>query len=185
MADAAPIQEVDPATLKTWLDDGRALVVDVREADEHARERIAGSRLMPLSGFDPREVPASNGQKVVLHCRGGRRSADAAGRLIAAGHAGAIHLRGGLEAWKAAGLPLESNPKIPISIMRQVQITVGSLVLVTTVLGVLVSPWILVLTGFFGAGLLFAGASGTCGMAAVLSLMPWNRAIRCAGGSCG
>lgn len=178
----ALIREIDAPTLKSWIDSGQAVVVDVREADEHARERIAGSRLMPLSGLDPGEVPRSNGQKVVLHCRGGRRSADAAARLVNAGHPEAIHLKGGLEAWKAAGFPVEVNRKVPISLMRQVQIVVGTLVLATVILGVTVSPWFLALTGFFGAGLLFAGLSGTCGMAAVLSLMPWNRAA-CPGGS--
>lgn len=183
---ASAIRELDPAALKRLIDEGRAIVVDVREPDEHAAERIAGAMLNPLSRFDPGAVPASSeGREVVLHCRGGRRSAEAAARLIAAGHARVTHLKGGLEAWKAAGQPVErAAGRVPISIMRQVQIVVGSMVLLSSVLAWLVSPWFLVLTGFFGAGLLFAGASGTCGLALVLSRMPWNRVL-CAGPAAG
>ena len=60
--------------------------------------------------------------------------------------------------------------------MRQVQITAGSLVVIGAVLGATVSPMFYVLSGFVGAGLVFAGVSGTCGLANMLRLMPWNRA---------
>jgi hypothetical protein len=69
------------------------------------------------------------------------------------------------------------NPRVPVSIIRQVQLVVGTLVLGTSILAALVSPWFLLLTGFFGAGLVFAGATGTCGMASMLAAMPWNRAF--------
>jgi len=158
------------------IDQGRAVVIDVREPDEAARERIAGSRLNPLTRFNPADVPADNGQTVVLHCKGGRRSVEAAARLMAAGHADVTCLKGGLDAWKAAGLPTEKNAAVPaIPIMRQVQITAGSIVLIGTVLAWLVSPLFLGLTGFIGAGLLVSGLTGTCGMANMLRLMPWNR----------
>lgn len=177
---AAPAHAVDAATLKRWIDAGEAVVVDVREPDEHAREHIPGARLEPLSRFDPARA-RGNGHKVVLHCKSGRRSAEALARLGPG--AGAFHLQGGLEAWKQAGLPVEANPRAPISIMRQVQITAGTFVLAGTALGVFVSPWFLIVPAFFGAGLAFAGASGTCGMAALLWYMPWNRALR--GAACG
>lgn len=173
-----PVVEIDAATLRQWIEQGRAVVVDVREPDEHARERIPGSRLVPLSRFDPAQVPAPPDANVVLHCKGGVRSAQAAARLVGAGRAGVMHLKGGLDAWKSAGGPTEQNPRVPISIMRQVQITVGVLVLATCALAWLASPYFLALTAVLGAGLLFSGATGTCGMAAVLALMPWNRAVR-------
>jgi rhodanese-related sulfurtransferase len=95
---------------------------------------------------------------------------------MAAGHADVTCLKGGLDAWKAAGLPTEKNAAAPaIPIMRQVQITAGSIVLIGTVLAWLVSPLFLGLTGFIGAGLLVSGLTGTCGMANMLRLMPWNR----------
>ena len=59
--------------------------------------------------------------------------------------------------------------------MRQVQIAAGSLVLLGVLLGAFVAPAFYALSGFVGAGLLFAGASGFCGMARLLAAMPWNR----------
>jgi hypothetical protein len=58
-----------------------------------------------------------------------------------------------------------------------VQLIAGSMVLTGVVLGTLVNPWWLALSAFFGAGLTFAGATGTCGLAVVLLKMPWNRFV--------
>jgi hypothetical protein len=75
-----------------------------------------------------------------------------------------------------AGGPVESGGgrRLP-DLMRQVQMTAGSLVVLGTALGAAVSPWFLVLPGFVGAGLVFARATGICGMAMLLARMPWNR----------
>ena len=54
-------------------------------------------------------------------------------------------------------------------------IAAGSLVLIGVLLGALVRPEFYALSGFIGAGLVFAGVSGFCGMAKLLALMPWNR----------
>jgi rhodanese-related sulfurtransferase len=173
------IQEVDAAVLQGWLDQGEAVLVDVREPGEHAAERIAGAALAPLSAFDPRAVlPVQDGRRLVLYCRSGNRSSQAGRRLRAAGCAEVYHLRGGLLAWREAGCPVEARAgagRVP-DLMRQVQMTAGSLVLLGTVLGALASPWFLLLSGGVGAGLVYAGATGTCGMAMLLARMPWNRA---------
>jgi rhodanese-related sulfurtransferase len=173
---------IDTATARRWLESGQASLVDVREPDEHARESIEGARLMPLSLFDPRAA-AADGRRVILHCKSGRRSVEAAARMAAAGLP-AFTLDGGIEAWRAAGGTTIVNRGVPIPIMRQVQLVVGSAILATCVLAWLVTPWFLLLTGFFGAGLVFAGATGFCGMAALLTAMPWNRALRGACGGC-
>lgn len=172
------LRDIAPSELKQWLDAGKAIVVDVREPDEYTAERIEGALSRPLSAFNPANLPAGDGKTVVLHCRSGKRSGEAAQRMFAAGRTEVCHLKGGLSAWVAAGLPVKKLARAPISIMRQVQITAGSLVFVGTVLGAFVSPWFLILSGFIGAGLVFAGISGTCGMATMLSYMPWNKAFR-------
>jgi predicted branched-subunit amino acid permease len=59
--------------------------------------------------------------------------------------------------------------------MRQVQIAAGSLVVLGAVLGATVNPGFHALSGLVGAGLVFAGASGTCMMARLLAYAPWNR----------
>jgi rhodanese-related sulfurtransferase len=58
-----------------------------------------------LSTFDPKALP-TEGRKLVLQCGSGKRSLMAAHKLQAAGHGQLTHLAGGLQAWKAAGLPV-------------------------------------------------------------------------------
>ncbi len=175
------IREIDAATAKSWLDAGQAVIVDVREPEEHAREHIPGAALAPLSRFDPARLPSAS--RLILHCRSGSRSRDAATRLLNCGAAEAYILRGGIQAWKAAGLGVQENLKVPISLLRQVQLTIGVILLAGTALSLL-SPWFLILPGFIGAGQLFAGLSGTCGLASLLSVMPWNRAMPGAASAC-
>jgi len=62
-----------------------------------------------------------------------------------------------------------------LDVMRQVQVTAGSLVLIGVLLGAFLNPWFLILSGFVGSGLMFAGLSGWCGMAKLLGNMPWNK----------
>ncbi|MGY2979977.1 rhodanese-like domain-containing protein [Thermostichus sp. OS-CIW-30] len=170
------LKEIDALTLKQWLDQGRVQLIDVREPGEYADERIPGAINMPLSTFDPAKVPASTPEKpVVLHCRMGSRSIRVGCQLLDRGWPEVISLKGGIEAWKVAKLPVTRTQNAPISIMRQVQIAAGSLVLTGTLLGAFVNPWWLLLSGFVGAGLVFAGVTNTCGMALLLARMPWNR----------
>lgn len=146
--------------------------------------------MLSLSAFDGSALRSTSGA-VVLHCHSGSRSAQAAERLVSAEERSdrAVYtLRGGIRAWKAAGLPTRgtdgsSAPKMPV--MRQVLLVAGSAVLVGSALAAFVSPWFLVIPVFFGAGLAFAGATGACGMASLLMAMPWNRAAAPAGtGAC-
>jgi len=154
-----------------------ATLVDVREPDEHAREHIPGARNLPLSQLEQADLALHGGKPVVFHCRSGARTAGHAGRLAAkAGACEAYVVAGGLEAWKRAGLPVAEDRRQPLELMRQVQIAAGSMVLLGVVLGALVAPAFYALSGFVGAGLVFAGVTGTCGLARVLRLMPWNRA---------
>lgn len=100
-----PITQVQPADVRDALARGEILLVDVREANEYAFERIPGALLYPLSTFDPKAVPAA-GRRLVIQCAAGGRSMRAAQALITAGHADVANLEGGINAWKAAGLPL-------------------------------------------------------------------------------
>ncbi len=105
MFGAAKTKDLTPQQLKAALDAGTVLLVDVREADEFAVERIPGAVNMPLSTFQPASVPDGEGRTLVLQCLGGKRSAMAVDQCRRAGLAIDTHLDGGLAAWKAAGLP--------------------------------------------------------------------------------
>jgi rhodanese-related sulfurtransferase len=152
-----------------------AMLVDIREDDEFAREHIPGARHHALSRIEG-HAPARSGGVLIFHCRSGARTKGSAARLAAAAPQCETYiLDGGLDAWKKAGLPVALDRSQPIDIMRQVQIAAGSLVLAGVALGAMVAPGFYVLSGFVGAGLLFAGVSGFCGMARLLAVMPWNR----------
>jgi rhodanese-related sulfurtransferase len=170
------LKTVSPARAAELIRAG-AVLVDIREADEHARERIPGARHHALSRIDA-DNPARPGDDVLIfHCRSGARTKGNAPKLAASasGKCETYILEGGLEAWKKAGLPVALDRSQPIDIMRQVQIGAGSLVLIGVLLGAFVAPGFYALSGVVGAGLLFAGVSGFCGMATVLAAMPWNK----------
>jgi rhodanese-related sulfurtransferase len=169
------LQTWDAAMVRERLIAGGVMLVDVREPAEYAGERIAGAISHPLSRFDPQRLSVPAGQVVVVYCQSGRRSQQAAQRSLAAGWSQVVQLAGGLTAWKQAGYPVVRDPKAPISLFRQVQIVAGSLVLVGTVLGATVSPWFLLLSGFVGAGLVFAGVTNTCALGMLLAQLPYNR----------
>lgn len=168
------LREIDAEAVKTGLDQGKILLIDVREGDEYARERIAGAVSLPLSRFEAAVLPEAGGKTVVLHCASGARSAKAAQILFARGNAEAAHLKGGIAAWKRAGLPVLAGTG-PLPIMRQVQIAAGSMALAGVILGFAVHPGFFVLSGMVGAGLLLSGVTGSCMMAALLMKLPYNR----------
>lgn len=169
------LNKIDALKAKALLDSGAAILVDIRERDEFAREHLPGSHNVPLSGFSPDALPQDRGKIAIFHCASGARTAEAAPRLLGCDVADVYQLDQGLGGWKKAGLATVIDRAMPISLQRQVQITAGSLVLLGVILGFTVSPWFFGLSGFVGAGLTFAGLSGTCAMASLLAVMPWNR----------
>ena len=178
----AGVTDVDPSQVGRWLEAGEAALIDVREPFEHAAERIEGAHHHALSTFDPAALPEARGRRLIFQCRTGSRSRKAAEIFCASRNEAAFNLAGGIEAWKRAGLPTKRAPGAPkLDIMRQVQVTAGAMVLTGVLLGAFISPWFLILSGFVGGGLMFAGLSGWCGMAKLLAAMPWNRTGRAAG----
>lgn len=150
-----------------------AMLIDIREVDERAREHIAGSTHVPLARLG--ELPNLAGP-IIFHCKSGMRTqANAAALEAAAGSTPCHILEGGLDGWRAAGLPTLRDRKQPIEIMRQVQMTAGGLVPLGVLLGFLAAPAFFGLSAFVGAGLMTAGMTGWCGMAKLLQRMPWNR----------
>jgi rhodanese-related sulfurtransferase len=157
---------------------GQAVLVDIREADERARSHAPGSAHLPVSRLGNAALGIPPGSTVIFHCQSGSRTAQNA-RALAAAAPGChvLLMEGGLDALAAAGMKLKEDNRAPLPIMRQVQITAGSLVLLGAVLGALVDPRFHALSAFVGAGLVFAGIMGLCPMANFLALMPWNRRV--------
>lgn len=154
---------------------GAATLIDVREYPEYAAAAIPGSVLIPLSTIEYKADNWRKDDEIVLVCRSGCRALDAAQRLEKIGFTAVAVLEGGMDAWQQAGLPAEESERKPWSLERQVRTAAGSMVVLSTVLGLTVSPWFFAWTLFVGVGLTFAGLSDICLMATVLGKLPWNR----------
>jgi len=150
-------------------------LIDIREQDEFQREHIEGALSVPLSElgnsialFDPDKL-------TVFMCRSGMRTNTNCALLMAKITNEAFMLENGLDGWRMEGLPIRQNKRAPLELNRQVQITAGTLVLIGVGLAKVAHPGFIGLTAFVGAGFVFAGISGWCGMASLLRILPWNR----------
>jgi rhodanese-related sulfurtransferase len=109
MSDQTPqVRDLTPEQVARGMQEGRFVLVDVREPNETAIERFPDAVLAPLSAFDPAAIPVPAGREVVFACRSGRRSVTASLAAQEQGFAYGAHMAGGILAWKAAGLPTET-----------------------------------------------------------------------------
>lgn len=170
------LENISPARALALIEHG-ATLVDIRDADEYAREHIAAARLLPLSALEQgTTLQATADTVVIFHCQSGNRTRNNEIRLIAAAAPAQVKIvEGGIDGWKQAGLPTVEDKSQPLPLMRQVQIAAGVLILLGVILGYSVSSVFFLLSAFVGAGLTLAGVTGFCGMARLLAVMPWNR----------
>jgi rhodanese-related sulfurtransferase len=169
-------ERISAQDLAEQLGSKRVAVIDVREPMEYASGHIAGSLNVPLARLHQADLPQG---PLVLVCQSGNRSAKGVQTLLRQSHPHPItDLQGGIPSWQQAGLPVHKLKNAPLPLMRQVQIAAGSLVLLGLILSHVAGPAWILLSWFVGAGLVFAGVSGFCGMARLLALMPWNRVNR-------
>lgn len=167
----ADLAQHNPASRKIDL-------IDVRTPVEFREVHVDGARNIPLDTLDPAAIMSarngSAGEPLYFICQAGGRSQKACEKFQAAGYSNVVSVEGGTKACENVGLPLVRGQKA-ISLERQVRITAGSIVLVGVILGFLVHPVFFGLSGFIGAGLVFAGITDTCGMGMMLAKMPWNQ----------
>jgi rhodanese-related sulfurtransferase len=103
------VHDLKPEDVARGIAEGRVLLVDVREPNEVAVEAYPDAVVVPLSSFEPTEIPDPRGRQVVFACRSGRRSVTAALAAQEAGLPYDSHLEGGIIAWKEAGLPTKTG----------------------------------------------------------------------------
>lgn len=104
----ASVIDLTPEQLRTRIDAGNIRLIDVRSDEEVAEGMIPGAEHIALDAFDPAQLDLSDGRKVVLYCRSGRRSGLAGEKLAAHTGKPAEHLAGGILAWAEAGEPIEA-----------------------------------------------------------------------------
>ncbi len=169
------LKKISPQEAYSRLSEGGARIIDIRSAAEFAQKSIDGSLLAPLAVVELQQLDTNDAQQkdVIFLCRSGKRTENAANTLKSL-YPNAYILDGGITAWQDAKLPLRVGKKQAIPLERQILIAAGSLILLGF-LGSFVWHPMMLLTGFVGAGLVFAGVSGFCGLGILLSKMPWNK----------
>ncbi len=96
---ASTVPEIAPKELKARLDKGDDLfILDVREPHEYQICNIGG-KLIPLGEISRRAHELDSSREIVVHCRSGKRSAEAAEFLRTAGFRKVLNLKGGILAW--------------------------------------------------------------------------------------
>jgi rhodanese-related sulfurtransferase len=183
----AGVRTIAPKALFERHAAGRPVeVIDVRTPAEFREVHASCARLVPLDVLDPAAVMAGRASRegpLYVICRSGNRAQKACEKFLAAGYPEVVNVEGGTLAWEAAGLPVVRGKKA-MSLERQVRIAAGALVLLGLVLGWFVHPVGFGLSGFVGAGLMFAGITDTCGMGMLLARMPWNQVGKDEGATC-
>ena len=173
---ASETQVIDINTWKAWQAAGRpAQLVDVRSATEFATAHLPGAINIPLEQVEMRTADLENTVPVVLVCQAGTRARIAA-ELLQDANRSLVVLDGGTDAWIRAGNPAVRSTASRWALERQVRLIAGLLVAAGVALGVAVNPWWLVVPGFVGCGLTFAGLTNLCLMGEGLARLPWNRA---------
>ncbi|MFB8406731.1 rhodanese-like domain-containing protein [Streptomyces sp. NPDC055912] len=168
-----------PVVLHRLVQEGRApRLLDVRTPGEFRTVHIPGSYNVPLDTLREHraELLSHLDEDVVLVCRSGARAAQAEQALAGAGLPNLRVLDGGVNAWEAAGAPVNRGPE-RWDMERQVRLVAGSVVLATGLVGVLV-PGVHLIGTAIGAGLTYAALSNSCMMGVLLSRLPYNRGPR-------
>lgn len=157
-------------------------LVDVRSPAEHAGQHVEGAVCCPLGEWETQKLLTDLRQRgfgeddtLYLLCQSGRRAQMAAEKISAASAVNVVVVEGGTQSCVAAGVPVRSTAKAVMSLERQVRIAAGLLVVVGVLLGTFLNPAWYGLSGFVGAGLMFAGITDTCAMGMLIARMPWNR----------
>ena len=172
MSTVGQFLRITPSEAMAKIREG-ALAVDIRSQAEYRGGHIVGALSLPPEQQRDK-LPDDTAPCLIFYCLSGKRTTRAETILSVLGQGRECYiLEGGLQAWKAAGLPIVTDHAAP-DIMRQVQTIAGSLILLGVLAGWLVSPWFYLIDVMVGAGLLISGLTGFCGMARLLAKMPWN-----------
>jgi rhodanese-related sulfurtransferase len=155
-------------------------LIDVRTPAEYEAMHIPGSYNVPLDQLPEHRIDLGNKLQtpVILVCRSGNRAEQAA-RLFEETNLTQFHvLRGGINAWEQAGKPVRRG-KQRWGMERQVRGLAGTLVLLGTVGGLFAWKPLTYIALGVGAGLTYSALTDTCGMALLLSKLPYNRSVQC------
>lgn len=173
------LQSISPKELYARRESGEPVeFLDVRTPPEFSTVHVPKAKLVPLDQLDPKTYLSQRGNSekpIYVFCQAGGRATKAVEQFRKIGFENAVLVEGGTQAWIDAGLPVERGESKVLPLMRQVQIVIGVVSATGATLALTVNPLWALLPLFTGAGLIFAGVSGICGLALLMAKAPWNR----------
>jgi len=152
----------------------RFQLIDVRSPREYAEGHVPGAMNLPMDEAEARIDDMRPHDPVVLVCQSGKRASMTCD-LLKPHRGDMVVLEGGTRAWMSSGFSVVAAARTRHTLMRQVQLIAGLLVVTGAALALTVAIAWIGLALFVGLGLTLAGATGFCGMAILLEKMPWNR----------
>jgi rhodanese-related sulfurtransferase len=157
---------------------GSAQLVDICSPTENAPGHVSGAINIPIEQIGVRLADLRVGSPVVLICKSGQR-ACATAQLLKASRTDDLVLAGGIRAWRESGRQIVVNTRTGWSLERQVRLARSrSPGVVAVVLSLVWNRGWIGVSALVGLGLTFAGLTDICGMAFMLTKMPWNKARR-------
>jgi rhodanese-related sulfurtransferase len=173
------VRNLDAPAVYKMIQEGSAVIIDVREKMEYDAAHIDGAVNIPFSelSIEHHAFPKDLGGKaLIFQCATGPRSSMACEKLMANINSEDIcHMDGGLQSWTDHSYPIIKSQKFCIPLIGQVQITAGLFMLTAILLGSVVDETLFYLGLIPGVGLIISGATGWCGTMKLLMKMPWNR----------
>lgn len=183
---------ITPQQAAQMLKNGEAILIDVRDGDMFKDEHILYAASLPLDKLSSQqEILAAQSKKIIFQCLKGLKSQEACNVAQQLGDK-IYNLEGGIYNWKAAGLPvltatnkadthnfLDTSTKCSsqLSIVRQMQICLGIILLVISLLTMAGLQFLGYLVPIIiGIVLIIAGVVGCCPLMKILEKMPWNKA---------
>lgn len=174
------IKTIDAASFLKQVDESSPCCVDVRTPAEVRGDALDNIIAMPLDQLDSRALSEkideqhAGAKQVYLICQSGKRAQLAAEKLAGNLTQDLVIVEGGMNAIRqSAGQ--QCAPVKMMSIERQVRLTAGIMVVSGVIAGYLLHPAWFALSGFVGAGLVYAAITDSCGMALLITKAPWNR----------
>jgi rhodanese-related sulfurtransferase len=187
MTISQPQTSIGPAELQRLAQVCTVDILDVRTPAEFATAHLPGAQSAPLDTLDPAaflKTRDDQSKPIYIVCQAALRARKAIEKFQRAGFVNCVLVEGGTQAWLEAGLPVIRGSGGTLSLLRQVQITIGIISGTGAALALTVHQGFALLPLFTGCGLLFAGLTGTCGLALLLAKMPWNQATDSHSPSC-
>lgn len=171
------IQEITPQLAKQMLSENACVLVDVREPAEHLSSHIPNADLHPLGKISADNFAAD--KDILIYCQKGLRGNKACQKLLQdKPDLKVFNIRGGIEAWEQAGLETQSTDSAFMPLDRQVQLSIGILLIAFSLLTISVSTAFVWAICFIGLGLSVAGMTGFCGLGRLIAMMPWNQRVQ-------